>query len=134
MKQIILISFSVVLFSACQKPMDKRPATDDYLQTVKISLKNSFSTGDYLRLDFSNAVLTKVDSASLYLLRIPIKGKNSQSGFVLVKTDAKGKVEKGRVIHLERTNASSEASYDGNISIKDLNDNLITASPIEKGT
>ena len=46
---------------------------DGFLWSLKISLKDNLSATDYINLDFSRALLNKVDSVWLYVMRIPFK-------------------------------------------------------------
>lgn len=138
MKQIFtLIIFSVILFS-CKKEISK-VSPDGLLQKVKISLKDSMNAGDYANLDFTKAVLNKVDSVHLYFLRIPFREKTVASDFVLVKTSEQGKMEQGRIIQLNGSvhdfgeGKIKRRKFDGNISISSLNRKEILNSSVDNG-
>ena len=138
MKQIFtLIIFSFILFS-CKKEISQA-GSDRFLQKIKISLKDSMNESDYAALDFSKAILNKVDSVNLYLLRIPVTGKSVDSDFVIVKTGKDGKMEAGKIIHLQgKANGFGEGkiqrrAFDGNISISSLDRKGNLNSTIENG-
>jgi hypothetical protein len=138
MKQIYtLIVFSFILFS-CKKEIS-HAGSDGLLQKIEISLKDSMNESDYAALDFSKAVLNKVDSVNLYLLRIPVTGKSVATDFVLVKTSKDGKIEVGKIIHLQgKVNEFGEGkikrrAFDGNISISSLDRKENLNSTIENG-
>lgn len=138
MKQIItLIIFSIIIFS-CKKEIPKE-RSEHYLQKVKSELKDSLSANDYSTLDFSKAVFNKVDSVGLYFLRIPFKEKRVATDFVLLKTTKDGKVEQGKIIHLEgKVNAvgnrtRKQRQFDGRISISDLSRKSVLNSNITDG-
>lgn len=138
MKQIFtLIIFSVVIFS-CRKEVSKINP-DHYLQNVKSALKDSLNETDYSVLDFSKALINKVDSVNLYFLRVPFKGKSLVNDFVIVKTNKDGKIEQGKIIHLEgKVNQFGEGTlkqrgFDGNISISSLNRKDVLKSTINRG-
>src|SRR5260221_14235285 len=103
MRHLTLITLALLLIVSCKKEISNKNNFSGYIENVKAALKDSLSTNDYSTLDFSKPVLSKVDSVQLYLLRIPIKGKNIKNDFVLVKTNADGKIERGKIIHLGGT-------------------------------
>ena len=132
-----LIFFSVILFSCKKEISQVNP--DRFLENVKTDLKDSVNESDYSSLDFSEAVLNKVDSVGLYFLRVPFKGKSVATDFVMVNTDKEGKVKKGRIIHLEgKVNEFGEGivkqrGFEGSISISALNRKVILNSPVDNG-
>src|SRR5690242_13870644 len=100
MKRIITLSLLFfVAFVSCQKESVSK--NNRYLENVKAALKDSVSASDYTQFDFSRAVLSKVDSVQLYCLRIPLKGMKLEKDFVILKTSSWGKIEAGRIVHLE---------------------------------
>lgn len=102
-------------------------------------LKDSLSIGDFNALDFRSAVQTRVDSIGMYALRIPFKEKSITTDFVVVKTTAAGKIEKGKIIHLEGkatefgTGIIKRRRFDGNILISSLDRHLVIKSAINNG-
>jgi hypothetical protein len=130
-----LIIFSFILFS-CKKEIT-RAGSDGFLQQVKISLKDSMNAGDYATLDFTKAVLNKVDSVQVYFLRIPFKNKTVASDFVLVKMSKEGKVEQGKIIQLKGSvhefgeGKIKRRKFDGDISISSLNGKEILNSSVD---
>lgn len=133
MKQkFTLIILLVVLFS-CKKEISKPFESNSYLQTVKSDLIDSMPAVDYGNLDFSRQLFYKVDSLQLYLVRIPLKGKAIQNDFVLAKTNAAGKIEKGKIIHLEGKESEGKRTWNGMVSISSLNGRKVLQSNITNG-
>src|SRR5436189_6366649 len=101
MRPLTFITFALLLIVSCKKEINNKNVFSGYIKNVKAALKDSLSANDYSILDFTRAVLSKVDSVQLYFLRIPAKGKEIKNDFVLLKTDVNGKIERGKIIHLE---------------------------------
>lgn len=137
MKQLSALLFLSLLMVSCTKEV-QRPK-DSYLQNVQQFLERSLTGTDYAYLDFSRSVLTKADSASLYLLRIPVRDKALRNDFVLVKTDREGQVAQGKIIHLEGKSTEygegkvKKRRFDGRISISSLDRTTVLNSPINNG-
>jgi hypothetical protein len=131
-----LFLFSLMLAS-CSRELPQPEYT--YIRNVQTSLKDDMQSADYADLDFTRSVLTKVDSAGLYLLRVPYKGKTVGTDFVLVKTDKEGRVEMGKIIHLEgKTIEDGEGvvkrhQFDGSVAISTLDRKTTIHSPIRNG-
>jgi hypothetical protein len=138
MKQVLCISLLLLLLTACKKEI-KTFNSNNYLESVKTALKDSVAANDYGQLDFDKTVLNKVDSVQLFYLRIPFKGKSLMNDFVIVKTDYKGIIEEGKIVHLEgKENEYGDGKikrrkFDGNISISSLNRKEILNSSIIDG-
>jgi hypothetical protein len=138
MKQAFtLITLTLILFG-CKKE-SRGTSSDDFLHNVKAYLADSLGGNDYVSLDFSKAVLNKVDSVNLYFLRVPFKGKSVAGDFVLLKMNKDGIVQRGEIIHLEgRTIEFGEGiikrrAFDGNILIHSLNRKQVLNSAISRG-
>jgi hypothetical protein len=138
MRPLTFITLSLVLLVSCQKEI-RTLHHSRYIENVKSALKDSLSQADYITLDFSKAILSKVDSASLYMFRVPLKGKNIKNDFVILKTDANGIVERGKIIHLEGNEVEygdqkiKERKWNGTVSISSLNRNSVLNSSIDNG-
>lgn len=137
MKHLLLISIVALSILSCRK--DLQPSDSDYLATVTKALKDSLSSSDFSALDFTKAARSRVDSVDFYALRVPFKEKAPQEDFVFVKTNAKGQIEKGKIVHL-KGNVSDEGNgtikrkrWDGTISLTSLNRAEIFQSPIING-
>lgn len=137
MKHILFISLFTLFVVSCQK--DLQPGESDYLETAKKALKDSLSATDFAALDFSKAARSRVDSIEFYALRVPFKGKVPQEDFVFVKTNAKGQIGRGKIVHLQG-NVSEEGSgivkrkrWDGNVTLTSLDRKTVFASPIVNG-
>jgi hypothetical protein len=132
-----LLIFCFIVFS-CKKEIS-HIGSDHYLRNVKSSLKDSLSNNDYSSLDFSKAVLNKVDSVDLYFLRVPFKGNSVASDFILVKTSKDGKIERGKIIHLEGkvnqfgAGTVKQRGFDGSISISSFSRKEVMNSTINNG-
>ncbi|RZJ99661.1 MAG: hypothetical protein EOO46_22360, partial [Flavobacterium sp.] len=134
MKHIFTFVFCLVAFVACKK--EDWPQPNNYLQTVQKSLKDDITSTDYNLLDFSKSALTKVDSVSLYMLRVPFKQKSIENDFVLLQTDKKGHVQEGRIVHLEgsiQNDNTGKKGFDGNILIYSLMRQKLIESTIDNG-
>ena len=131
MRRLTFITLTLLLIVSCKKEINSKNNFSGYIENVKTALKDSLSASDYATLDFSKPVLSKVDSVQLYLLRIPLKGKNIKNDFVLVKTNAGGKVERGKIIHLD--GAEKQGRVDGDITISSLNRSTQLNSTINNG-
>jgi hypothetical protein len=138
MKYLISICLLFVFITSCKKEI-KTIDSSAYLRNVRTGLKDSLAANDYAQLDFSKAILNKVDSVQLYFLRIPFNGKSLANDFLVVKTNSNGVIEKGRIIHLEgKANEFGEGKirrrrFNGNIAISSLNRQHVLNSSIENG-
>jgi len=138
MRHLTFITLTLLLIVSCKKEINyNKHDFSGYVENVKAALKDSLSANDYASLDFKRAVLSKVDSVQLYLLRIPLKGKEIKNDFVMVKTNADGKVERGKIIHMEGADTafgnSRIKSFYGNITISSLSRNSQLNSAINNG-
>jgi hypothetical protein len=128
---------AALLITGCRK--DLIPSSDSYVETVKQGLKDSLSATDFLSLDFTRALRSKVDSVNLHLLRIPLKGKTFTEDFVIVKTNIKGLIERGKIVHQEgkvteyEVGSVKRKKWDGSIRISSLDRKTVLTSPIENG-
>src|SRR5216117_2674496 len=120
MRHLTFIILTLILIASCKKEINNNKHDfSGYVENVKAALKDSLSANDYASLDFNRAALSKVDSAQLFLLRIPLKGKEIKNDFVIVKTKADGKIERGKIIHM----AGDDTAF-GNTKIKSFYVNL----------
>jgi hypothetical protein len=124
MRHLTLITLTLLLIASCKKEINNnKPDLSGYVQNVKAALKDSLTSNDYAALDFNRAVLSKVDRVQLYLLRIPLKGKEVKNDFVIVKTNVDGKIERGKIVHIE----GADTAF-GNIRIKSFYGSIIISS------
>jgi hypothetical protein len=133
MKHIYYLLVGLIALSSCQKELQQN--NDDYISNIKASLKDSVSSQDYNKLDFTKAILSKSDSAGLYLLRIPFHGKELKNDFVLLQTSKTGQVQRGKIIHLEgaRKEYDFHITWNGSVEISSLNRKDILQSAITNG-
>ena len=99
MKHLLTLSLLVFTVASCKKEA-VTASSNTYLQQVKQELKDSVTATDFVNLDFSKARLSAVDSVGLYLLRIPFKGKDIATDFVLLQTGPNGNIQRGRMVQL----------------------------------
>lgn len=68
-------------------------------------------------------------------LRIPLKGKPLQNEFVLLQTDDKGIISRGRMVSLYRISSDNEKHYNyhGNVTIRSLKGETLIQSTIKEG-
>ena len=134
MKKIVITVLSIALLFACQKTDTLAPEQDTYITTIAKVLKDSLPVNDFATLDFINSQKTHVDSANVYLLRVPIVGKNIKNDFLIVKTDGNGKILKGTFITINRViDPSSNATFNGTINYRSLTKNDVTTAAIING-
>ena len=139
MKRVFTLTLILTfLLTACRKEqVASGPAS--YLETVQTVLRDSLSEADFSKLDFKEARLNKVDSAGLFLLRIPFSGKPLATDFVLLQTDALGSITQGRIVHLEGAREEIDAGtsprqvFNGSIRIHSLHRQLVVDSRITRG-
>lgn len=137
MKHFLLITLLTLTFIGCKKEINNNP--EDYLTNVKRGLTDSLSRNDFENLDFTKSFLTRVDSVKLYVLRIPFKGKSISEDFVAVKTNVEGKIEHGRIVHLEGKSTEygegiiKRKRWDGAIAVSSLKRVPIFNSSIVNG-
>lgn len=140
MRKVYILIITSLIFLGCKKEM-QHFSKDSFLQNLKTSLKDSLSIADYASLDFSKALLNRVDSVQLYFVRIPFQGSKLISDFVIVKTNGKGKVQEGKIIHLEGSRVEvgegkvkvKRREFDGQVSISSLNRTRVLNSEIRDG-
>jgi hypothetical protein len=137
MKQLSNFLLLMLILLSCQKEL---PQTENaYLRNVQKSLMEKLPSHDFTSLDFSRAVLSKVDSVGLYLLRVPFKSKAIRNDFVIAKTDKDDRLEQGKIVHLEGKSAEfgegkvKKRRFDGSITISSLDKKTVFNSPITKG-
>src|SRR5436190_16826640 len=138
MRHFIFISLTLLLIVSCKKEINNNKHDfSGYVENVKASLKDSLSANDFASLDFNRTVLSKVDSVQLYLLRIPLKGKEIKNDFVIVKTKVDGKVERGKIVHMEGADTAlgniGIKSFYGSITISSLKRDIQIQSAINNG-
>lgn len=130
MKKIYTFVLFCFFILGCKKEITQ-PAGNAYLQNVKAALKDSLINSDYAALDFSRALLNKVDSAGLYFLRVPFRDKAIARDFVMVKTTQDGKIKEGRIIHME--GKIQNLNWEGAVLVSSLNRSVLVNSPIHHG-
>ena len=138
MRHLTLITLTLLVITSCKKEIsNNKHDFPGYVQNVKAALKDSLTSNDYAALDFSRTVLSKVDSVQLYLLRIPLKGKEIKNDFVIVKTNYDGKVERGKIVHMEGADTAFGyiriKSFYGSITISSLSRKNQMQSAINNG-
>jgi hypothetical protein len=117
MKHLFLLAVFAVLMISCQKEFNNQSYKSDYLKNVKKFLNDSLQNKDYANLDFSNAILTKLDSGR-GLLRIPFQGIKISKNFVLLQTDYSGVISKGFIIKMNKSEPEKGKEYEFNGFIK----------------
>ncbi len=138
MRHLFTLCAFLFLVASCKKETTFKSDSEKYLETVKGSLKDSLSVEDFQKMDFAAAVLSKVDSAALYFLRIPVKGKSIATDFVLVQTNQAGKVSRGRMVSLygeTPVDGANKHSYanNGHIVLRSLKGETLVNSKIVNG-
>ena len=131
MKHLYTLTFLLCFLFACRKADHK---ADNYLTRVQTALKDSVSSEDYSSLDFSRSVLSKVDSADLYLLRIPFT-RFDAGHFLLLQTTKEGTIRQGRITEIRGAVVDKEGikKFQGHITIRSLQRKLLVQSSIKNG-
>jgi hypothetical protein len=137
-KQLFTLSLLLTLgMASCKKENDV--TRKSYLDVVKTALKDSVANSDFSQLNFNKAVLSKVDSVGLFLLRVPFAGKNIKNDFILLQTAKPGTIVKGKIVHVEGEQVQVEdagikkRTWNGSISISSLDRKTVLNSSIENG-
>ncbi|HUC81920.1 MAG TPA: hypothetical protein VMR70_13450 [Flavisolibacter sp.] len=137
MKHIFTLFICFLLLNACKK--ENALTTRNYLENVKVALKDSLQPVDFSGLDFTRSVQSKVDSVQMNVLRVPFKNKKLENDFVIVETDEIGTVKQGKIIHLEGAVIENEndklrrRTWNGEIIISSLDRTKVINSPINNG-
>ncbi|MFL5738908.1 MAG: hypothetical protein ACJ75B_01720 [Flavisolibacter sp.] len=137
MKPFIAIAFCLCFLICCKKEINRSSSL--YLSRVEESLKDSLDQSTYAKLDFSRVVLSKVDSADLFVLRIPYKSESPRSDFIALRTSAAGRILAGTLVHLEGKNVEQtegerkRQSFEGMISLSSLDGRNRMTSEIYNG-
>lgn len=132
MKQLLTVTLTLIFLASCRKEV--QTPENDYLTCVQAALRDSLPAGEMNHLDFDRAVLGRVDSAGLYLLRIPFKGKQLSAQFVLLQTTRTGAILQGRIVQLQKDTPNRRGNeYNGAITIRTLKETVLVQSAIVKG-
>ena len=132
MKKLIGAAILILLVYSCKKDTGKDSGTSIYLHSVLSHLRDSFSASDFSQLDTTKGYLTDPGKTGYYTLRLPFKGKSISGDFVLLRTDATGKILDSRVVHLENDNQDG-APFSGNIRLSSLSGRVILQSKVSNG-
>jgi hypothetical protein len=134
---LIFFFFATLTIISCRKEL--QPTDAGYIETVRQGLTDSLQAADFAALDFSRAARSRIDGIGLFFLRIPFRQKNGQEDFVFVKTDEKGKIERGKIVHLNGAISDQEIggatikSWNGSISLASLDRSTVFQAPIQNG-
>lgn len=127
----IICLFFILGCFACRKELNA--PHNSYLRQVQLSLKDSLHPDVYAKLDFKRAVLSKVDSVSLYLLRIPLQDAKLENDFLLLQTTNEGIINRGRQVSMYRSASENPTEFNGHIAIRSLNGSLMLDAAIMQG-
>lgn len=138
MRRSLSVLLILCIVISCKKESSTGRSNGGYLQTVKEGLKDSLTESDFLSLDFSKALLSRSEKEQLHFLRVPIKGQNSVEDFIIVKTNAAGRIESGRRVHINSAlrggpTAQAPFTYNGSITVRSLPSKVLISSPIQNG-
>ncbi|MBA2499926.1 MAG: hypothetical protein H0V30_09395 [Chitinophagaceae bacterium] len=138
MKQRLYIFLLFVIFYSCKKDISLSPQPQAYMAKIKTALLDSLTFADFDNLYFEKAVLTKIDSLHVHLLRIPFKNKKFSNDFLLLKTKEDGSIIKGTIVHLSDNEIKAENNgqkfhFNGSISLTSLNRQNVLHSKIKNG-
>ena len=137
MKHALLILLFALCYAGCRR--DVRLINDTYLQTAKAGLSDSLGAADFRKLDFARAHRFAVDSINLFVLRVPFVGRSIADDFVIVKTSSAGKIERGKIVHLDGKEVAHndgegrKRTWEGSIEISSLNRASVVKSPVVNG-
>ena len=131
MKRLFYLTLILSVIISCKKEIGNEKNRFAYINKIQNDLKDSLSDNDFASLNFKKAVLSKIDTVELYLLRVPFKEKDLKNDFVLLKTTADGRIEKGKIIHLE--GGIHDRKWGGDVTISSLDRKNSLHSSIENG-
>lgn len=136
MKRLFTLLFVTVVIFSCTKDINNR---DSYLKKVQHALKDSLGQKDYDQLMIEGAISFKDNNDQRSYLRIPFRGQNFATDFILLETSEVGAINRGKIVHIEEeTKPESigtlvKKSFNGNITIESLDRARQLASPITNG-
>src|SRR6266542_4496082 len=134
MKRLFYALLIICFVASCKKEIHKDHFNGDYLENVKTGLQDSLSFNELSSLDFTHAIILKAEKQHLYFFRIPYIGKKFSQDFLIVKTNAKGKIEAGKIIHIQKDQQNlMPQQWNGSIMISSLDRKKVLQSSIEKG-
>ena len=102
------------------------------LNKVEMFLKTQLSLAEFEKVDFKTLMFDK--EGECYFVRLAWKSMEIEKEFILLQTDSLGTSFKGRIVNLDRKdpfNVSPE--FNGKISIKELDQNIILQSTVTEG-
>ena len=138
MKPLACIIISLFVFVSCKKEVTPF-GSDPFLSKAKAFLQDSMLPADYSELDFSKALINKVDSLRLYFIRVPFKGNSVSNDFVIVRISGNEKQLSGKIISLKGAVVEVGGSrvkrreWEGNVSMSSLNRRIIIRSAVHHG-
>ncbi|MGN6402600.1 MAG: hypothetical protein ACTHMD_19230, partial [Flavisolibacter sp.] len=135
MKQVFYLTIVLFFVVSCKKEIGSIDDAGTYIENVKTSLRDNLSSSDYNDLDFAKAVLSKADSVQLYFLRIPFNRKKLENDFVLLQISKVGKVQRGKIIHLEggQRRQDQNITWNGSVIISSLSRKEVLSSAVTDG-
>lgn len=140
MKHLFLIAIAALILASCKKESNSPVPNGGFPDKIKAALKDSLSENDFIQLDYSRAVATKIEKEKVILVRIPFSGKKIASNYVLVKADYDWGMLAGKIVEMEgEVNSATRQSkvpaykFQGEIIIQSLNRSQEIKSVIEDG-
>lgn len=140
MKHLFLFAFAALIFASCKKEINSTGILNEFPTKIKAALKDSLSGADFLNLDFSRAIATKIEKEEVILVRIPFTGKKISNHYVLVKADNNWTMQAGKIIEMNGgpviANQKSKVptfKFQGEVGVHSLNRSTEINSVIENG-
>ncbi|MDB5229622.1 MAG: hypothetical protein JWN76_427 [Chitinophagaceae bacterium] len=118
MKKIYAILLAGLIITSCRKT---EPVQPNNIQKI---LRDSLSSIDFSRLDFSRSVRSKIPGTNNALLRVAFKERDLFQDYILLQIDSKEKVLAGKILHIDGSitpgSKGGKASFNGNIQASSL--------------
>lgn len=136
MKYFFLISCLFILLFSCKKEVRQLPDfSNNLLDKLKLSLKDSISADDLQQLDFYHSYISKTDKSNFSIVRIPFKNKSIETDFLLLELGPELTISNGRFIHIDREGILKKSinNFNGNILIESLERKMLISSNIVNG-
>ena len=136
MKHLLFISALLIMLVSCKKESTQNAENVNYLNGIKLQLKDSLSSSDFQHLDFTNTVKTSIPDSRQIFLRIPFINKSLASDFILLQIENDDHFSSAKIFNINQniqSVAKKPTQFNGDIQIYSLKRNLLTNSLINNG-
>ncbi len=135
MKRLVLAAaLGLILFSCKKEDVISNKASENqqsYLLSVQANLKDSLSKSNYDTLDFSNYLVSTIDSLHVKFARISVRGQSLSNNFFIVKTNNAGQILAGRFVSVVK-DSSQQTTFTGNVTYRSMGGTYVKAVSVVK--